>query len=636
MARKNSYTADDIKVLTDREHVRFRLPIYAGNVNPTEYVVPIFIGNEVALTTVTFAPATLKNVGEIIDNCTDEFSQYRPANPTIRITAAPELGTYTIADNGRGVPIDKHETGKYVPEVVFGSLRSGRNFTNDKEAGVIGMNGIGSSMTNFVSTEFHVKIQREGKVYRQSFSDGANEVTKPSIKKGSAVTGTEVSFTLDPSVFVDHTLPPALVRNRAMEVAFTNPGITVEYNGEKFRFRKGLEDVVKDITKGKGDYHKFEYNENNTHLEFYVIFGLNESIDEKVFTWVNSSLLFDGGICNTQFTNAFYDRVVNHLASAAKKNKCEITKNDIRRNLLIFGSLKVANPEYDAQSKTRMTGPNLRKEMAAIVDSDWKTFARKNKQWLDDVLEYAINRHHNTANKKAIKDQQKKLTKKVAGLVDATSRNRSECQLLVMEGLSAASMVTDARNPATTASYPLSGKINNVYGTTPAQLMSMGKVTDLLAAIGLIPGKRASRDALNYGRVVITTDADHDGSDIFTLLANLFYSFWPELFDSGYQPFIYRLVAPNVCAVKGKKRVHFANRADFDAQKHKYKGWEISYYKGLGSMDREDWEMILSGETDTLIPIVDDGNIRPVLDLLFGPDADARKTWLQGEQTDEN
>jgi DNA topoisomerase-2 len=192
-------------------------------------------------------------------------------------------------------------------------------------------------------------------------------------------------------------------------------------------------------------------------------------------------------------------------------------------------------------------------------------------------------------------------------------------------------MITEARDPKTTASFPLTGKINNVYGSTPAQLLQMGKITNLLSAIGLIPGRKALRSELRFGKIVVATDADVDGSDIFTLLVNVFYQ-WPELFDPNYDPIVYRLVAPNVCLVKGKERIHFTTHKDYEKVKGKYRGYEVRYYKGLGSMVKEDWEMILSGKTDTLIPVTDDdGNMKATLKLLFGPDADVRKRWLQDD-----
>jgi DNA gyrase/topoisomerase IV subunit B len=271
----------------------------------------------------------------------------------------------------------------------------------------------------------------------------------------------------------------------------------------------------------------------------------------------------------------------------------------------------------------------MRKEISNAVQDQWKVFARKNDAWLKEVLERAAERHHRQENKKAINDHEKGLRRKrVEGLLDATGSIRSECQVLITEGLSAKSQISEARNPKTTAAFALTGKVNNVYGNTPAQVLKMGKLTDMLSAIGLTPGKRAERNALNYGKIVIATDADYDGDDIFTILVNVFYQFWPELFHKNFEPVIYRLVAPNVCLVKGKKRLHFSRRSDYEAAKHKHTGYEVRYYKGLGSMTMEDWEMILSGDTDTMIPIIDDGEMTKTLQLLFSDDVDARKEWL--------
>jgi len=622
-----SYTEKDIQILTDHEHIQKRTAMYLGNMKPTAYEIPMFLNNEYKQETVTFIPSVLKCVGEVLDNCIDEHVQNDNKNTTISIDAHPILGTYTISDNGRGVPIGKHESGKYTPEVVFGSLRSGRNFDNNKQSGVIGMNGIGSSAVCAVSTEFYVDVARDKKRYRQTFTNGASKISKPSITKTtSPKTGTTIRFQLDGNVFDDITLPDNLMENKAVEIALTNPGVTTIYNGKKYKYRKGFDDIVKKMS---GDYHKF----STDNIDFYVIFDVHKGIDESIFSWVNSSLLFDGGLCNTQFLNAFFDATISHLQPQAKKAKSTVTKNDVKENLLVIGNLKLSDPEYDAQSKTRLTGPNIRRDLVKMLDTEWSSFARKHKDWCDTVLERAIIRHHNHANVNAVKDHKNSIKRKVAGLVDATSKNRFECQLLLTEGDSAAGMITDARNSKTTAALPLRGKVNNTYGMSIAQLLKLQKVADMITAVGLIPGRKPLRSELNYGKLVIATDADYDGADIFTLLINVLFQYWPALFDPNYEPFVHRLVAPNVCATKGKKRVHFTTLADFEKQKNKYKGWEIAYYKGLGSMVKKDWEMILSGASDTLIPIVDDGHIKETLHLLFGAPPEARRQWLQGEQT---
>lgn len=626
MSKKN-YTAQDIQVLDDRSHCRLRTQMYLGNLQPTIFKVPIFVGDLFEIKEFTFIPAVFKAVGEILDNSVDEFSHINKSNKTLKIEATPTEGKFTISDNGRGIPIDAHPSvkGKYTPEVALTNFRAGRNFSNEKEIGVIGQNGIGAAACVFCSSDFKVTIYRDGQRYMQRFENGAEIVHKPKFTPiKSDDTGTEVSFTLDPTVFNNTSLPEELLHNRAIEIAFNNPGVTVSYNGNKYKYKNGFKELVKNIST---DHFCF----SSENMDIFVIFDKYKSVDEQMFTWVNSSLIFDGGLCNTQFLNAFYDKVVDQLSGAAKKEKSEVTKNDIKQNLLILASLKVTNPEYDAQSKTRLTGPNLRKELMELIDTNWNSFVRKSKPWLDTVLARAIERHHYDANKKALKDHQKSLKKRVAKLTDATSSRRGECQLLITEGDSAGSSITEVRDTKTTAIFPLMGKINNVYGITIAQLLQMGKITDLLSVIGLIPGKKIVRSELRYGKIVIATDSDNDGDDIMSLLVNLFYQFWPDLFDPAYPPMVFRLVAPNVVVSKGVKRVHFSSRQQYEKEKHKYKGWGVEYMKGLGGLTLEDWEMVLSNGTGELIPFVRDDKMDSTLTLLFGPDSNPRKQWLQAE-----
>lgn len=617
----NEYNSDDIKVLSDREHVRQRTQIYLGNMNKTEYTVPSFLDG-FSTKSYAFVPAVFKSVGEILDNSIDELAQLPKRNKAISIEADTGNGTYVISDNGRGIPIDKHETGKFTPEVALGSLRAGRNF-GETQAGVIGQNGVGSACVNYCSSLFQVKITRDNKVYTQSFKDGADKISRPVIQDHkSNKTGTQISFKLDPKVFANGVdLPDELMHGRAIEVAFNNPGTQVSYGDYVYKFNNGLEDLIKKLTT---KYFKFSVE----NMEFFVVFDLHEGIDEQMFTWVNSSLLFDGGLCNTQFLNAFCDKTINALSGVAKKEKCIVTKNDVRQNLLVFGNLKIAKPEYDAQSKTRLTGPNLRNEISSLIESEWKTFAKQSKDWLDEVLKRAAERHHASATKKVVKELTRS-TKKVPGLTDATSRQRGDCVLIVTEGLSAASMITEVRDPQRVGSYPLTGKINNVFGCSPGEILKMPKLTNLLLALGLIPSKKAYIPELRFSKLYIATDADPDGDDIMTLIVCLLYTFWPELFNPK-QPFVHRLIAPNVVVSKGGKRIHFGNRQEYEKEKHKYKNWNVEYFKGLGSMWREDWEMILNGQSDTIIPIVDDGKMSETLNLLFNDSlADDRKEWLK-------
>jgi len=625
---KNSkkYTGTDIQVLSDQEHVRIRTSIYMGSMHSTTYEIPVF-GDEFQIKTVEFIPAVLKTVGEIVDNSIDEFSNVYSKRHHLIVKAEPNSGEYTVIDNGRGIPIDMHKTGRYSPEVALASLRAGRNFGDDKNIGVIGQNGVGSSCVNFLSTEFEVIINRDNKKYHQIFENGCKIINDPIIAKSDEKAGTQITFKLDQSIFSDVKLPEDLIREKCRAVAFTNPYIKVNYNNQSFKFRKGLEDVVLNMMTSDSTFNRFEYKKNNVTIEFFVINGLISGEDEKIFTWLNSSMLFEGGICNTQFLNSFYTKIISYLEKDAKKQKCKVTKNDIRENLLILGNIKISDPEFDSQSKVRLVGPSLKKEMDLMLDEAWNTFSRKNKKWFEEILERAYNRHHTQINKKAIDDHKKSAKHRVDGLIEANDRDRTKCMLFISEGLSAASEIQNVRDPKIHASFPLTGKINNVYGSTAAELLKMGKITNMLHAIGLIPGYIASLANIRYGKIIISTDADPDGADIFVLLINIFYQFWPELFTEN-KPIIYRLNAPNIVAVKGKKRIHFATLNDYEKVKDKYSGYEINYFKGLGSMITEDWKILLSNLNNHCIPVTEDGNIKNILTLLFSDDTEKRKQWL--------
>lgn len=617
------YTEQEIDILTDIQHVRNRVSMYLGSNNKSTFDIPQFGQDQFTINTLTFVPATYQAIKECLDNINDEFIHHRPKHPEITIIADCENGTYQISDNGRGIPIGTHRCGLPTPQVVFGTLRSGRNFKNDNNSGIIGMNGMGVSLTQICSCEFIVNIKHNRQHYFQKFVNANPHKCKIIKQQRPYQTGTCINFTLDATVFEDIKLPIELLTNKAIEIAASNPGVVVNFNDQQFVYDNGFIDLI-----NKYSQHYFTFE--NEQMQFYVIFDVNIHSDIKIFTYVNSSLLLDGGICNSQFINSLCSLTREYLTKDAKKHKCEITNIDIKHQLLIIGNIKIANPQYDSQSKTRLTGPNIRKQINQLIELNWKKFTKHGTKWLNDVLNRSIIRCNVSNTKQIIKQYKKTLTSKIPGLIDATNKDRTQCSILITEGESAASMITQARNPKLIASLPLTGKINNVYGCSISQLLKMSKISNLLKAIRLIPGQLAKVQNIRYGKIIIATDADVDGGDIFTLLINLFYHYWPELFEDTNCPIVYRLIAPNVCVYNKQERIHFATMQQYIDNKHKYdKNYNVNYYKGLGSMIDKDWDMILNGTTNTLIPIVTDDNFKSTLQLLFGPDTNQRKTWLQ-------
>lgn len=619
---------DRFRELTDIEHVRLRLPIYLGSKVEETFNGPIFTNDGFQLGTVTFIPALLKAFSEVVDNAVDELTSRKQRLKQIAITVDEAEQVITIADNGGGIPIDKRPNGKYRPEVALASLRAGSNFDDTQhEAGVIGQNGVGASVTNICSSHFTVDIHRDGKRYQQAFFEGTREIKAPRITKTTSTkTGTEISFTLDPAVFGHTELPIVALRNRAYEIALTNPEFTVTFNGEKIRYKKGMAELASEISSSNFAFVQ-EYDDGTRH-EFIVIPDYHDNKEETILTWVNSSLLYGGGMCNTQFMNGFTAKVMEHLAGRAKRAKIEMHKDDVRRGLLVLGNLRLKGPTYDSQAKTRLTGPSVRKDIDSILDDQWAGFARKNKEWIEHVFQNAEARYHARRNREAV-DEHKKKSKHVEGLIDASEKDRTKCILFITEGLSAKGAIQHVRSPHH-AAIDMTGKINNVYGSTPAQVLAMSKVADLLTVIGLTPGQRVDPYRLRYGKIVIATDADTDGAHIATLLINLFYQFWPELF-SMERPRIYRLMTPNVVAYNAKQRIHFSTLPEFNAVSHKYKTHTIKYMKGLGSMTFDDWRQVLENIDANSHIIVDDGAMADTLALHFGSDVAARKQWLMNE-----
>ena len=432
-----NYSANDIRVLSDREHVRHRTAIYLGSTEETEYEVPIFINNKIEIKQKTFIPALYKSFNEILDNAIDELTQVKKKNKQISVIINND--EYTICDNGRGVPIDVHpQTGKYTPETVFTELRSGRNFDDDaKEAGVIGTNGVGSSCVAMLSETFKVKIKREKKLYEQEYKNGTEIIEKPKISKlNKSETGTCITYKIDKELkqFKTTKVDNELIHNRVIETALTNE---IEFNFEdieldinkKYKFKNMKEFLVDNNI----NFYEFKVDDESFSANYYFILNEYQGYDEKIFCYVNSSLLFEGGTAVNFFFNAFFNAVQEKLKREIKKRKLQINKNDIRQNMLVLANIKMKNPRYDNQSKTRLISQEIKKHIDKMVQAGINKFISENEQWVNDVLDRAEFRHK-IAELEDVKKKQKKKKGKVAKLIDCYTKERSNASIVFSEG----------------------------------------------------------------------------------------------------------------------------------------------------------------------------------------------------------
>jgi len=446
--KDEAYSSSDIKILTDREHVRLRTSIYLGSTEPTMYEIPIFEKNDIKIKQKEFIPALYKGVNEIIDNGLDELTQIKQKIKKISVMHDTILNTFKIGDNGRGVPIDLHpQTGRHTPETVFTELRSGRNFDdNAKDSGVIGTNGVGSSCTNFISELFNVTIKRDGKFYEQLYANGAAIINIPSINnyKGKE-TGTSVEFKFDKTLtqFNSTHLDAELIGNRVVEVALNNPNIELSYlrkqldeDGEEeqisesYSYKGGMGEYIKGIS---DRFFEFKIDDPQFTAKYYIILDKYQGIDEKIFVYVNSSLLFEGGTACNMFFNSFFSTVTSKLKKEVKKRKIDINKNDIKQNMMIVADVKMKNPRYDNQAKTRLISQEIKKYIDKMIADGIAKFLTQNKDWIEEVLSRAEFRQR-ISDMTEVKKKQKKNKGKLHKLINCYSKDRSQCSIAFSEG----------------------------------------------------------------------------------------------------------------------------------------------------------------------------------------------------------
>lgn len=610
----------DISLLTQSQHVKARPTQFLGSIIPEYSFVPMIVDGEVELHKIEYIPACIRCVNEILENACDEHIRNNTPNPIINVTYNEVTKTISVEDNGRGVPIGIHSNGLPTPQVVYCYLGSGSNFNQNKKTGLNGQNGVGAACVNFCSNFFNVDVYRDKKHFNQQFINGTDTIKEPVVKRClNHDTGTKVTFQLNEKIFPT-VIPTIWFKIKCFELSSFISNLTVkltilhEGNESTYIFSE------KDNTRVK--------HENNTILkdsdcEINII--SNKNFEQKTFGWINGGYLFDSGTCCADTQRAFVQETINYLTPTINKEKLKITKEDVLENVILFIKMSISDPLYDSQAKTRYKGPSQKPTIEQIFANQYKKFIKHNKPYFDELLERIRSKSNFKASKQIEKKQKIHF---IEGYLKATSTDRSVTWLLLNEGLSAASQVSSARDPKIIGSLPLGGRMNNIFECTPSQLLSMPKIVDLLQVIGLVPGKKAVREELNYNHVVIATDADPDGDGIFVNLVNLFYQNWPELLSTK-EPFLYRMCAPNIVAVTSKERIHFQTREQYEKNKHKIKAkYDIEYMKGLGSMTVSDWKQCL-GNLNKMEPIKSDDEMSNWLEIFFSDDSNKRKEWLK-------
>jgi DNA topoisomerase-2 len=607
------------KKLTDIEHVLLRPGMYVGSINPNTETSFIFNSetSKMEKRDISYSPAFLKMFDEIISNSVDESKRKGSKLDEIKVDIGDD-GWISVWDNG-GIPVEMHkEHNQYVPEMIFSELKAGSNFDDEEQQTLTGQNGVGASLSNIFSKEFIVETSDGKKKFRQIFSNNLSERSTPKITD-SDKHYTKISYLPDYERLktkLDEDTKLKLYK-RVIDIAGSNPELKVKLNGETIKI-KDFEDYVKLYT----DEYIYEESEN-----WKVAIGRAKDGFENV-SFVNSTHTKDG---------THIDYVMNQIVSQVreyleKKHKVEIKPSNIRNHFFLYLDCKIVNPRYASQTKEYLITDTKDFKTAYEVS---EKFVKKiiKSEIIQDILDWIAGEEARLQQKelrKMGKEVDKKNLKKIVKLSDATSENRSECMLFLVEGDSAAGNPKDVRDPKTMAVFPLRGKPINVRGASVADLKENEEFKNLMSIIGLQVGdKIESISQIRYGKIIILTDNDLDGFSITGQLINMFYTFWPELFDLGV---MYRFVTPYVKVFLKDETLCFFTEKDYLkwSKENQDLKFTIKHYKGLGTSTPEDFDIYFKNmEKNHLVQFVPDKNCSEMVDLAFNKKrADDRKEWL--------
>ncbi len=622
-----------------RWHCRNRITLVFGSNDIEELETYLYTDGGLDFKTVKFHQAKSKAIEEILDNSIDEF--YRGHVTEIHTNLSEDGRTVTVTDNGIGFPLNKVKQ-------VYSEFRTGSKFKDEEvdEKGylhrTLGQNGLGAAATCLTSDIFKVTIKHYNTKKEQTttFKDGALKITQTRPKPFKGPSGVSVTVELSKEVYKNEFIDKDLLRKRIIDLAYNNPGLTFYFNKEKYSYDKGLFELAKRIDEGSAQNildEVFTYEDTNTKgkkVKGKIDMHLSLTIDnqseerEKFVSFVNSTPTFDGGFHQDRFRRIFINAIKEKLERQTKKEKVNLVDNDVLTGLTFVLGVTMPNPRFESQTKRKLVRDlNLEKGIEKVMTKAMEKFLRKNKDYLELVMERAKSRHKFQMLKEASKKGRKQKKQRVEKLLDANERkDRSKCTLFICEGDSAIGGLRSARNKLYQGGIALKGKPMNVAQSTIKDILNNQEFSDIMSSIGLVLGQPVDWDNLRYSTIVFLADSDVDGGHINTLLTNFFYSFWPELFENEA---IQLAKAPLFEVVTDKNTIYVETPGQLDNLKESdTKIKAIHRNKGLGEMSPEAWKYVMSKDQYTKITVEHASEAKKMLNVCFGKDSNPRKALL--------
>ena len=639
------YSADSIQVLEGLEAVRKRPSMYIGD---------------------TSEKGLHHLVYEVVDNSIDEALAGFCTQVDVVIN---EDNSISVTDDGRGIPVDIHEKeGVSALEVVLTVLHAGGKFDKGSYKVSGGLHGVGVSCVNALSTYLKAEVRRDGKIHMQEFSCG-KPLHSIEVIGETDVTGTTIMFKPDGSIFSVTEYKYEILATRLRELAFLNAGITLSltdkrvvkedgnYKSEIFHSDEGLKEFVRYIDRSKEqlipDVIHIVTEKQGIPVE--VAMTYNTSFNESVFSYVNDINTIEGGTHLAGFRRGL-TRTLKKYADDSKlleKAKVEISGDDFREGLTAVISIKVQEPQFEGQTKTKLGNSEVMGAVDQAVGEALNYYLEEHpkeaKMVVDKVILAAQAR---VAARKARESVQRKSPMSGGGmpgkLADCSSKDPEECELFLVEGDSAGGSAKQGRSRAFQAILPLRGKILNVEKAMWHKAFESDEVNNIITALGVRFGvdgnddsKKANIDKLRYHKVVIMTDADVDGSHIDTLIMTLFYRYMPEIIENGH---LYIANPPLYKCSKGKISEYCYTEEARQAFIQKYgdgqeNGIHTQRYKGLGEMNPEQlWETTMNPETRILKQVTIDNaaNVDYIFSMLMGDDVAPRREFIEKNATYAN